>query len=536
VALNVRRGSFQKSGKIGSPRGETETGGAKTASVGLRERILLPCVLALAPACGGRSELTTRGVSENDAVVTPTPAPRCLTAGPVAPPSPIGAACAFDAGDRVHVVVSSNARLYGVDGGERVHTLFDFGNGWPYPPGVVSSELVARGEYVAAAVYATNPDETLPSRAVVELLVLDAERKVTFRELLSHEYEGSLDLRITGNEAGLFAFGIHTASATTLFIAGPGGQRLGPFRDLRPESDPDALGRLLVRRDRELNWFDPCAGALSPTRAASIDVYTAMQPQGAQLLYVDPRNATAYSERYDDRAALSLGRTAEPRTSLVHPSSWMLIGFRDSPYSFDLAHVREGRLVEVDIEPPAALRRFRADGIVGFDTAATDELGLDSQGRVLVGFRDDTQGHLYRSDDGTNWEALGLPVGEVRGVAGLERNGTYLIHGKPSGYLPGYWLPPIEGSRRVDFEQVQLVRPSAGTEVVLYQADDHISQTRNFVLSDDGGCAALVLGDNVYLTSAVTGESRTITLPAATVYLDQLAFLSASPSRLDARP
>jgi hypothetical protein len=504
--------------------------------VGLRERVLVPFMLALAPACGGRSELSTRGLPEPDAVVAPTPAPRCLTPGPIAPPREVGAACAFDADDRVHVVVSSNARLYGIDGQERVHTLFDFGVGWPFPPALVSSELIARGEYVAAAVYDTKADETAPSRAVVELLVLDADRRVTFREVVSHEYDRFLDLSITGNAGGLFAFGIHTASATTLLIAGPGGQRLGPFRDLRPESDPDALGRLLVRRDQELDWFDPCADALSPTRAASIDVYTAMRPQGAQLLYVDPRNATAYAERYDDRVALSLRRTAEPRTLLVHPTTWMLIGFRDSPYSFDLAHVGDGTVVDVDVEPPAGLRRFRADGIVGFDTAATDELGLDSEGRVLVGFRDDTRGHLYRSADGKNWEALGLPLGEVRGVAGLERNGTYLIHGKPSGYRPGRWLPPEEGSRRVDFEQVQLVRPSAGTELVLYQADDHMSQTRNFVLSDDGGCAALLLGDNVYLTSAVTGESRTITLPAAAVYLDQLAFLSAGPSRLDGRP
>jgi hypothetical protein len=493
-------------------------------------------MLALAPACGGRSDLTMRGISENDTVMTPTPAPRCLTAGPVAPPSPVGAACAFDASDRVHVVVSSNARLYGIDGRERTHTLFDFGAGWPFPPALVSSELIARGEYVAAAVYDTPADELTPTRALVELVVLDAERQVTFREVLSHEYDGFLDLTITGNEAGLFAFGIHTPSATTLLIAGPGGQRLGPFPDLRPASDPDELGRLLVRREQELNWFDPCADALSPTRAASIDVYIETRPQGAQLLYVDPRNATAYSERYADRAALSLRRTAEPRTSLVHPSAWMLIGFRDSPYSFDLAHVRDGRVVEVDVEPPAGLRRFRADGIVGFDTAATDELALDSQGRILVGFRDDTWGHLYRSADGKNWEALGLPVGEVRGVAGLERNGTYLIHGKPSGYRPGHWPPPEQGSRRVDFEQVQLVRPSAGTELVLYQADGPISQTRNFVLSDDGGCAGLVLGDNVYLTSAVSGDSRTFTLPAATVYLDQLAFLNASPSGLDGRP
>lgn len=124
----------------------------------------------------------------------------------------------------------------------------------------------------------------------------------------------------------------------------------------------------------------------------------------------------------------------------------------------------------------------------------------------------------------------------MRGVSGLERNGTYLIHGKPSGALPSGWLPPKAGSLRVDFEQVQLVRPSAGTELVLYQADDHVSQTRNFVLSDDGGCAALLLGDNVYLTSAVTGESRTWTLPASTVYLDELAFLNATPSRPDGRP
>jgi hypothetical protein len=174
----------------------------------------------------------------------------------------------------------------------------------------------------------------------------------------------------------------------------------------------------------------------------------------------------------------------------------------------------------IEVALPPGLRKF-VSSFPGFDTSSTAELALDSQGRIVAGLRDDALGRLYVSADGSSWEPVGLPVGEVFSLQAIERAGTYLISGRSMGLLPSDWAAPPPGSGRIDRQQLQLVRPESGFATVLLQASPGGGFNRVYRLSADGGCTATLLGgEKLEVTSAISGNAASFTLPVSTFYGD----------------
>jgi hypothetical protein len=206
-----------------------------------------------------------------------------------------------------------------------------------------------------------------------------------------------------------------------------------------------------------------------------------------------------------------------PKGSLfsTHASGWQLVSSTFSLWSYATANVTSGDAHAFDITLPADLHRFGSfgSGIPGFDNS-TGELAQTSDGAVVLGLRDASVGRLYTSPDGVTWNSVGFPVGKVWKLVALERAGTFLIAGTPLGFTSDDWAPAPPGIERIDYQQMQLVRPPEG--VVLVQATPGTGFTRSYSVSADGGCAGTLLDSKLEITSAITLEKTIVTLPEYT--------------------
>lgn len=440
----------------------------------------------------------------------------CFTPGELVPERPMGAACAFDGGSTFGVFVASGGRLYGIDQTGTATTLFEFGKDWPFDAAPASTQVVeSRGGYVAAAVAATRKGQQNPTAAVVELVLMDASGNVLFHSTRTLAYQGFLDLRLFGDEHGVFAFSTQTAAENELELVGANGEHYGPLTNALPIADPDASGRIAVLRDQKHYWLDPCDGSFELVRAELSPEYTSVGVVGSKLTWVNPPSPGAVLESPD--GAQNLPLPISPKASLfsTHPSGWQLVSSSFSLWSYASANVATGSVQAFDVTLPADLHRFGSfgTGIPGFDNS-TGELGQTSDGSIVLGLRDASVGRLYTSIDGLTWSGLGFPVGKVWKLVALERAGTFLIAGTPLGFTSDDWAPAPAGIDRIDYQQMQLVRATEG--VVLVQATPGTGFTRSYSLSADGGCAGTLLDSKLEITSAITLEKTVVTLPEFT--------------------
>jgi hypothetical protein len=504
---------------------------------------LLPALL-LAVACGSKSGLSllepvhgaggAGGAGAGGGAGGAAPMATCFSRGMPVAARPLGAACTFDGDTRYAIAVISGSRLYAIDGAGTLSTLFTFGTDWPFEPGSPYSEVVAsRGGYLAAALAAV-PKGAQSATVGVELVVIDPAGSVVFRLQRVVPYKNSVQLTLRGSETGIFAFGIESHPHRELVMVGAGGEQVGPLPDLLPFADPDAAGRIAVKRDDQRLWLEPCTGALTPALASTLPYYTAVHALGAELAYVDALTPTAALETADGATYLPLALPPQARLVLSHPSRWALFGTDVSPWTFNAANVPIEQVSAIEVALPAGLRRFLSGGLPGFDTSSTAELAFDSRGRIVVGLRDDFIGRLYASSDGSSWEPMGLPVGEVFSLQAIEQNGTYLISGRSMGQLPSDWKPAPPGSERIDGQQLQLVRPDAGLSLLLKHASPGTGFNRVYHVSVDGGCTATLLGgEKLEVTSAIDGSSSSFTFPESTYYGD-FTFIPGSDASLRA--
>ncbi|MBI5536338.1 MAG: hypothetical protein HY898_26695 [Deltaproteobacteria bacterium] len=440
--------------------------------------------------------------------------PACYGAGDLIPARPVGAACSFEGNGALGIAVASGSRLYGIDGAGNVMTYFTFGQNWPFEPGNPIHEVVeSRGGYLGAAVAVTPKGDPNPTQAAIEYVVTNWAGEVKYHAQRTVPYASSIDLRIHGNEQGIFAFGLTTAGTEELAIVGVKGEVGGPWAGMLPISDPDASGRIAVLRDQQRFWFDPCSNTLVSILAGQLDSYTSVEAQGPVLLWVDPKHAQAVLETADIASKAPFGIPAPVSLFRSHPSHWELAASEASIWTFGTANVTTGESRQQNVVVPAGLRRFGSfgTGIPGFDSS-TGELALDSQGRLVLGLRDASVGWLYVSSDGASWSPVSLPVGEVLALEALERAGTYLIAGNSMGVTKNDWEPAPAGIGRVDGQQIQLVRPESATSIVLVQAAPGTGFVRTYAMSADGGCTGTLLDSSLEITSAVTGKTTVLTI------------------------
>lgn len=456
----------------------------------------------------------------------------CFTPGELSPSRPIGEACAFDGSSRFGIFVASGRRLYGIDGTGIATTLHQFGNGWPFDASLSLTQVVeSRGGYVAAAVGAT-PKGQNPTAALVEFVLMTSTGNVLFHSLRTVPYKGFLDLRLVGNERGIFALSTQTSAGDSLEILGPHAEHYGPLPAALPVTDPDANGRLCVLREQQYHWLDPCAGALMPIRAEDASEYTSVGVAGPKVTWVAASSPAAVVETPD--AVNELPLPLVPKVSLfsTHPSGWQLVSSEFSLWSYATANVATGAVNTMDITVPQELHRFGSQaGLPGFD-ASGNELGQTSDGSILLGMRDASVGRLYTSVDGLTWTGLGFPVGKVLRLVAIERSGTFLVAGTPLGATTDDWSPAPPGIERIDYQQMQLVRPMLGQGVVLAQATPGTGFTRSYAVSADGGCAGTLLDDHLEITSALTLEKSVVTLPEFTPVYGAWTFASGPSATL----
>jgi hypothetical protein len=430
----------------------------------------------------------------------------------------VGAACSFDGDSRFGMFVLGGDWLYGIDGSANVTGLFDFGLHWSFEPAISGTQAIeSRGGYVGAAIAVTPKGDPNPKQAGVQLLLAEASGKVLFHSMRVFPYQNFIDVTVHGNELGVFAFSIQTPDGHRLELVGPHGEHFGPVAGVRPITDPDPSGRIAILQGSDHYWLDPCAGTRTRIAAEQLGEYTTVRPIGPALAWVDPSRATAALETADQVA--ELGLPLDPSASLfrAHPAGWILAGTSVSPWTFASANVASTETRPFGIELVPGTFRFGSFGsaFTGFDSNS-DELGLASDGSIFLGMRDASVGRLYRSFDGASWSQVGLSVGKVYTLVALERSGSFLIAGTPMGRLPDDWAPAPPGVQRFDYQQTQLVRPSAGIATVLAQATLGTGFTRSYSLAADGGCAGTLLDDKLEITNALTAQKTVITLPTFT--------------------
>lgn len=443
-------------------------------------------------------------------------APLCFTPGGVSASRPIGAACAFDGSPSLGIFVASGSRLYGIDGTGIAKTLHQFGAGWPFETSPSFTQVIeSRGDYVAAAVGATRKGQN-PTAAVIEVVLMTSNGNVLFHSVRTVSYKAFLHLRLVGNDRGIFALSTQTSDGDSLEIVGPHGEHYGPVSAALPVTDPDAAGRLCVLREQEHRWLDPCTGGIEPIRAELLSEYTGVGVAGSQVTWVEPSSPAAAAETADGVEKLPLPLVPKVALFSTHPSGWQLLSSEFSLWSYATANVATGAVNTLDITIPSDRHRFGSlAGIPGFDTSG-NELGQTSDGSIVLGMRDASVGRLYTSTDGLTWNGLGFPVGKVWRLVAIERSGTFLIAGTPMGATTDDWAPAPSGIDRVDYQQMQLVRPVSAQGVVLAQATPGTGFTRSYSLSADGGCAGTLLDDELEITSILTLEKTVVTLPEFT--------------------
>lgn len=413
----------------------------------------------------------------------------------------------------------TGGRLYGIDGTKTVTTLFEFGQSWPFDAAPPYEQVVeSRGGYLAAAVAVTSKEQPNPKLVGFERVIIDQTGNILFHDVLAASHTGSIDVRVHGNDQGVFAFYAQSGTASAFDLVGAHAERYGPILDLTPISDPDESGRLCVRMAQQKHyWLDSCRETFSAVLAEQLADYTSIGVLGDKLGWVDPGAPAAVLETADGAKKLAL--PLDPKVGLfsTHPAGWELVLSDGSPYEFASANVTAGAVHPMNITIPSHLHRFGSfgQGVIGFDNTA-GELGMSSDGAILLGLRDESVGMLYSSTDGVTWTAIGFPVGKVWSLVALERAGTFLIAGTPMGFTTDDWAPAPAGLNRVDYQQMQLVRPALGIGTVLAQATIGTGFTRGYSLSADGGCAGTLLDDKLEITSAITLEKTVIALPTFT--------------------
>ncbi len=454
----------------------------------MRRAPLAIALLSLA-ACGARTGLSLPDASLPDASAA------CRTVTPDPRESAGGALCRFDGtsprADAITLAAIEGDALYGVDGRGAVRRLYRFGEALPYArSSPARSVIVARGDYVAAALAWVELPVTRGSRVTVERVLARRDGAVLYgaRDTLPYDPSGG-DLRVRGNACGVFAWGWQFGSRRQMVVATAEGARVGPTDAYLPYGDPDDDGVLAAITpapgSERIGWFDLRTTSFTPARYEAERLRTGVVAMGSDLAYGTagsvtlerPRGAV---ERFESEWLRGLDVTSIAASS---PDGWVLARGRGADHV--AVNVRSGGRRHLVFALPDGLRRVTTPG---FDPGPGDLTGVSitGEGELLLGLRDASLGRMHRSRDGSSWAGLEPPFGQASAVSAVERNGTVIAWTTGLGFLRSDWAPAPPGVTRYDGRNVFASR-GAGQRLAPAALD---WRGERHHLSSDGGCVS----------------------------------------------
>jgi hypothetical protein len=501
----------------------------------------LPLVLA----CGARSALddylpldagvdvssshrdghASEGGSELDApggVDAPSGFDAGLPADAGPPPPPPASFCAMGTSDAsTHTTPVAAANVGGtvsfVDGRGVVTTPYVFP---PKPDGMYRdyAPIASRGDYIAAAVADDGPSEGKAS-AILRVALLDLTGAVLFAASYTVPYQSwGPEVNLVGNGTGLFIFGVNTAVVTF----SPRGGVLFQ-KHYTPVADPDGAGRVLVLDDagnstQDYYWLDALRGTVTATRFLHSGPTAGAALYGPSLLYATSTPPTLWLETPLRRTSVSQGNAwgahDYPTLDVASSAPWALACW-SSGNQMVASRIAWGSpggpATMFQLSPPPGAS-FLDPGYVTTEDPSCP--WIDAEGDSFQFFVVPDGIQAFRTATGTQWEALGAPMGRISAVGAVESGGTYLLGGSSVAGPP--FLGPDGGAGVSVGAQMQVIRPASGASVTL-QPSDWTNQTYPaYLMTRDGGCIAYFESGALTLADARAGVVHTTALMADT--------------------
>ena len=358
---------------------------------------------------------------------------------------------------------------------------------------IIRGALLSRGEYIAAALATRAIDAPTGSPAKLSVVILERNGGLLHEFEIDVTYENwGQSLELVGDYRGIFAVGYRFGDDIGTEVFTSAGFRSGKLEGYLPLTNPDERGYLAVQDERDspnrpVYWLDPCTLERTAAKRNGVSFGGSMQLR-TELAYMDAvtNEMVLESEREEVRTKIGL----DPAYWIdAHPEGYVLFGTSD-PAKLVVVHPRTGSKQEFTIELPAGLRRYDAISGPGFDGAAR-EIHVTSEGGLSLPLRDDTRGRLYVTQNGSNWSAVGLPIGEVYRAYSANARGNYLHFGSDFAVSLPPWNPPAAGEKRIDGTSLQFA--GADGESMELGA----SNSRWYHLTNDGGCVAYAQGGSI---------------------------------------
>ena len=372
--------------------------------------------------------------------------------------------------------------------------------------GVVTS----RGVFAAVAAFASRDGA---ERALLELVVLDRSSQELRARLTWEMPDANFgnDLRLFGNDRGIFALGARLGDSIVTHVVDVTGRELVTAEGFLPIGDPDPVGRIPVTDEtllpeRPAAWLDPCSGERAPVRASG--AYGLDAVQGA-LVGFDAEGPGLVIETSETTRTISLPSDVT-RPFEILPSGKALLS-TSAPLGFVVVDLASGAAERRTLSYPAGYERYAAVAVSERFDSNVNELHVTSSGGLLLPMRDAAEGYAFVSGEGQFWNRLGRPIGEVYRAFVVEAGGTVLHFGSDFAVNLPPWAPPLPGSDRIDGMSLQLIRPESGV-----RADFPATNTRRYVLTEDGGCLGYAVEGQLLTLSAADATARNYVIGAST--------------------
>ncbi len=385
---------------------------------------------------------------------------------------------------------------------------------------VGGSNVIARGDLVAANVVVAPLGQASSVTPHVEVVVVDVDGTVRFQQRYDFAYQGwGSDSRLHGSAEGAFVVSMMEVEAG-LGIVVEDGAASTFSRKMAGRGDPDAGGRMLFA-DYEasssvaFHFFDLVEGTFTPTRywldAESGRAESSPAVVDGGILYArrDP-SRLVFEDGYGSRelpidVSLSASDYASPGAS--HSGGWALFVLGgDAPETvrylaarFATQSVRAFRLA-----PPSP---WLLPGDYWNPPA------IDSAGRVVIVLSGGDRYQTFATTDGLDWTPVGRPVTSAGSpMHVLEAGGAVVLDSAGGG------PEPAEGALPSYADQV--IGPQGGEGVELVR-DDLPGEPDNPVygadaLSADGRCLAYFKNGSVHVVETATYEVSDLGLVSST--------------------
>ncbi|MBK8257195.1 MAG: hypothetical protein IPK82_31545 [Polyangiaceae bacterium] len=352
------------------------------------------------------------------------------------------------------------------------------------------SDVIARGDRVAAFAYVRPLDAMSSTSPYVETVVLDMDgMPISHGQYNVDPPNWGADYQLVGNANGLFVFTMFEGDTGFGVVAAEAD--VYTFDDLyAARTDPDSQGNMVVWKvgsnsTGDLHFFNTQAKTFTPSEFLADNTYKdiASTPTfwGSGLLYLMGNPNRLIFEDAAGRHEISLNvdlllpgwASAGYITSNGH-AMFALGGANEVNARYLTTHFATGEFREFSLVVPSG---FATPG--GYWNAPS----VDASGRALFPLYNNQLSQLHATADGQLWQPLGVPtaLGDQQPSI-LERAATIVYDGSgpPEGAPSNAWVGQILGPG--EGESALLIRAEPGAPNNPYGAEDE--------LSGDGRCLA----------------------------------------------